>query len=123
LKTDKQKLLQIVLMGQPELRQIIQSDALRQLRQRITVSFHLGPLTLDETANYIQHRLTIAGANGFPFFEPRAVRAVHHYAQGVPRLVNAVSDRALLAGYVSQTDRITKAMVKLAIKELEGVGH
>ncbi len=120
LETDKQKLLQTILMGQPELRDIVNSENLRQLRQRITVRFHLGPLTIGETAHYIQHRLTIAGANGFPNFDATAVRAVHDYSRGIPRLVNAVCDRALLAGYVRQTDEITRKVVQDAIRDLEG---
>jgi general secretion pathway protein A len=122
LETDKQKLLQIILMGQPELRDTVNSEKLRQLRQRITVRFHLGPLTVEETAHYVQHRLTIAGANGYPNFDAPAIRAVHQYSRGIPRLINAVCDRALLAGYVHQTDEISKTMVQKAVRDLEGDG-
>lgn len=121
LETDNQKLMQIVLMGQPELREILAQPQLRQLRQRITVHYHLGPLDLPETGGYIQHRLTLAGANGTPRFDEGAVKAVFHYAGGVPRLINVACDKALLAGFVQQTDVITKREVGLAVEELEGV--
>ncbi len=121
LETDDQKLMQIILMGQPELRDKLLQPELRQLRQRITVRYHLSPLDVDETAAYIHHRLTLAGANGLPRFEASAVKVIYKYSQGVPRLINAVCDKALLAGFVMQTDGITKKLVKLAIEELEGV--
>jgi general secretion pathway protein A len=121
LETDRQKLLQIVLMGQPELRDKLAQPELRQLRQRITVRYHLGPLTVDETAFYINHRLTLAGASGRPRFDDGAIKLVYKYSGGIPRLINAVCDKTLLAGFVTQTDRLTKSVVKLAIDELEGV--
>lgn len=121
LETDHQKLMQIILMGQPELRDKLLQPELWQLRQRITVRYHLSPLDLTETGHYIQHRLTLAGANGHPRFEPAAVKLIHKYSGGVPRLINAVCDKALLAGFVMQTDVIHKKLIKLAIEELEGV--
>jgi general secretion pathway protein A len=121
LETDHQKLMQIVLMGQPELRDKLAQPELRQLRQRITVRYHLGPLSLAETAYYIQHRLTLAGANGRPQFDQGAVKSVYQYSGGVPRLINALCDKALLAGFVMQTDLLTKKVLKLAVEELEGV--
>jgi general secretion pathway protein A len=121
IETDHQKLLQIVLMGQPELRDKLAQPALRQLRQRITVRYHLGPLNIEETAAYIHHRLTLAGANGRPRFDDDALKLIHKYSGGIPRLINAVTDKALLAGFVTQTDRLTKPILKLAIEELEGV--
>jgi general secretion pathway protein A len=121
LETDQQKLLQIVLMGQTELRDKLAQPKLRQLRQRITVRYHLGPLNLSETAYYIQHRLTLAGGNGRPRFEESAVKSVYQVSRGVPRLINAVCDKALLAGFVMQTDLLDKKVVKLAIEELDGV--
>src|SRR6267154_1695751 len=93
LETDQQKLLQIVLMGQTELRDKLSQPALRQLRQRITVRYHLRPLDLNETASYINHRLALAGANGKPRFDESAIRIVYKYSQGVPRLINAVCDK------------------------------
>jgi general secretion pathway protein A len=121
LETDRQKLMQIVLMGQTELREKLAKPELRQLRQRITVRYHLGPLDLTETAYYIQHRLTLAGANGLPRFEEDAIKLIYKYSGGIPRLINAVCDKALLAGFVTQSDRISKKLVKLAIDELQGV--
>jgi len=121
LETDDQKLIQIILMGQPELRDKLQQPELRQLRQRITVRYHLGPLDIAETAHYIHHRLTLAGANGRPRFDAGAVKQVYKYSGGVPRLINAVCDKALLAGFVTQTDLISKKLIRLAIEELEGV--
>lgn len=120
LETDERKLLQIVLMGQPELRARLNNPRLRQLRQRITVRFHLPPLSRFEIAQYIQHRLEVSGAQGGPYFTRPALWRVHRYSGGIPRLVNAVCDKALLAGYVNQTDRIDCRMVGRAIRELEG---
>jgi general secretion pathway protein A len=122
LETDHQKLMQIVLMGQPELRAKLAQPSLRQLRQRITVRYHLGPLTVEETAGYVNHRLTQAGANGKPRFDDAALKLVHKHTGGVPRLINALCDKALLAGFVTQSDVLTKKLVKLAIAELDGVG-
>ena len=123
IETDDRKLLQIVLMGQPELRQRLNSPRLKQLRQRITVRYHLMPLTRFEAGQYIQHRLELAGAKGVPFFTQPALWRVYIYSRGIPRLVNAVCDKALLAGYVGQSDRITFQMVGRAIRELEGDIH
>ena len=123
IETDDRKLLQIVLLGQPELRDRLNSHRLRQLRQRITVRYHLMPLTRPEVAQYIQHRLELAGAKGMPFFTQPALWRVFGYSHGIPRLVNAVCDKALLAGYVEQSDRITHRMVGRAIRELEGNIH
>jgi general secretion pathway protein A len=120
IETDDRKLLQIVLMGQPELRDRLNSPRLKQLRQRITVRFHLAPLTRIEVAHYIAHRLKISGAQGVPFFTMPAVWRVFNYSGGIPRLVNAVCDKALLAGFVQHSDRINYAMVGRAIRELEG---
>jgi general secretion pathway protein A len=121
LETDNRKLLQIVLLGQPELRDRLNSPRLRQLRQRITVRYHLHPLTRQEVNQYIQHRLHVSGGNGTPYFTRPALWRVYHYAQGVPRLVNAVCDKALLAGFVAQSECIDYRLVNRAIRELEGV--
>ncbi len=120
LETDDHKLLQIVLMGQPELRDRLNNPRLRQLRQRITVRYHLPPLNRFDVAHYIQHRLDISGAKGAPYFTRPALWRVFSYSHGIPRLVNAVCDKALLAGFVQQSDRITYGMVNLAVRELEG---
>ena len=120
LETDDRKLLQIVLMGQPELRDRLNNPRLRQLRQRITVRYHLLPLSRFEIAQYVQHRLEVSGAKGAPYFTQPALWRVHRYSGGIPRLVNAVCDKALLAGYVQQASRINYAMIGRAIRELEG---
>ena len=123
IETDDRKLLQIVLLGQPELRDRLNSPRLRQLRQRITVRYHLAPLTRFEVIQYVQHRLELAGARGVPFFTPPAMWRVYFYSRGIPRLVNAVCDKALLAGYIEHSDHITHRMVARAIRELEGDIH
>ncbi len=123
IETDDRKLLQIVLLGQPELRERLNSPRLRQLRQRITVRYHLAPLTRFEMAQYIQHRLQFAGSRGMPTFTQPALWRIYRYSHGVPRLVNAVCDKALLAGYVERTERITYRMIGRALRELEGEIH
>jgi general secretion pathway protein A len=120
LETDDRKLLQIVLLGQPELRDRLNDYRLRQLRQRISVRYHLRPLKRWEVGQYIHHRLDISGAKGAPYFTSGALWRIHRYSSGVPRLVNSVCDKCLLAGYVQQRDRIDYRMVGLAIRELEG---
>jgi general secretion pathway protein A len=120
LETDTRKLLQIVLLGQPELRERLNNPRLRQLRQRITVRYHLLSLDRLEVVQYIQHRLQISGANGAPFFTQPALWRVFRYSQGIPRLVNAICDKALLAGFVQQRERIDFSMVGRAVRELEG---
>jgi general secretion pathway protein A len=120
IETDDRKLLQIVLMGQPELRERLNSPRLKQLRQRITVRFHLAALTRVEVAQYIQHRLQVAGAKGVPFFTTPALWRIFNYSKGIPRLVNAICDKALLASFVGRSERVTFSMVGRAIRELEG---
>ena len=120
LETDEHKLLQIVLIGQPELRDTLNEPGLRQLRQRITVRYHLSPLTRQETAQYIERRIHVAGGNGRPRFSPPAVRRIHRYSKGIPRLINAVCDMTLLAGYVTRQEHFTARLVRRAIRELEG---
>jgi general secretion pathway protein A len=120
LELDNRKLLQIVLMGQPELRARLDSPRLRQLRQRIPVRYHLEPLNRAEVVQYIQHRLELAGAKGAPHFTGPAFWRIFRYSRGIPRLVNAICDKALLAGFVEHSDRITYRLVGRAIRELEG---
>lgn len=120
LETDNRKLLQIVLMGQPELRERLNNPRLRQLRQRITVRFHLPPLSKFEMQKYIRHRLKTSGANGLPHFTKWGLWRVYQYTKGIPRLINAVCDKALLAGFVHQTGKINFRIVGQAIRELEG---
>ena len=120
LETDQQKLIQIVMCGQPELKKRLARPDLRQLRQRITVRYHIPPLTLEDTMMYIRHRLWVAGSDGSVSFDASAVREMYKYTKGSPRLINAVGDNALLAGYVARTLTITGKCVKRAIQQLEG---
>jgi general secretion pathway protein A len=120
LETDERKLLQIVLMGQPELRDRLNDHSLRQLRQRITIRYHLNALRRDEIGPYIQHRLQVSGANGAPYFSPAALWRIYAYSKGIPRLINAICDKCLLAGYVSQRNKIDFRMVCRSLRELEG---
>ena len=123
LETDDRKLLQIVLMGQPELRDRLNDPRLRQLRQRITVRYHLPPLKQNELSQYVQHRLQVSGAKEPPLFTLPALWRIFSYSKGIPRLVNAICDKCLLAGFVQQTDRINFRLVGRAMRELEGEIH
>jgi general secretion pathway protein A len=122
LETDDRKLLQIVLIGQPELRARLDRKGLRQLRQRITVRYHLGPIARDETEAYIAHRLQVAGSNGRPAFSRSAIGAIHRASKGVPRLINAICDKTMLAGYVDGVENLSWRHVRRAIRDLGGVG-
>lgn len=121
LETDQHKLIQIVMCGQPELKKRLARPDLRQLRQRITVRYHIPPLTQEDTMMYIRHRLWIAGSDGSIVFDAGGIREVYKYAKGSPRLINAVCDNALLAGYVGRTRKIDSRCVKRAIRQLEGL--
>jgi general secretion pathway protein A len=118
LETDTEKLIQIVLVGQSELQEMLARRELRQLAQRVTARYHLGALSRAETDDYIRHRLTVAGGEGKVAFAPDALAAVHERSGGVPRLVNLICDRALLAGYVAGTRTIDAAMVRRAAAEV-----
>lgn len=118
LETDKHKLLQIVLMGQPELKDVLRQPELRQLRQRVLVHYELKPLTRDDLAHYVQHRLTRAGSSGRPGFTRWALRSIHRYSGGIPRIVNNLCDKALLAAYIRESDEVTWRDVRRAIKDL-----
>jgi len=119
LETDKEKLLQIVLVGQLNLKDLLRSPELRQLDQRVSIRYELKPLTREETSAYIAHRLTIAGGGSVVSFSPRALELVHRYTDGIPRLINLVCDRALLGGYSAHTNRITHEMVVAAAQGLD----
>ncbi|MCJ7544927.1 MAG: AAA family ATPase [Phycisphaerae bacterium] len=124
LETECHKLLQIVLVGQEELRDILAAPALRQLAQRIMVCYHLGRMDAHETEQYLHHRLRVAGAaSESPVqFDRSAVREVYRYSRGTPRLINAIGDKALLAGFVHQTNHIDRRLVRLAVGELKEAG-
>ncbi len=119
LETSKHKLLQIFLIGQPELRTLLASPALRQLNQRITARFHLGSLSARETRAYIDHRVAVAGVER-PLFSAAALREVHRRSRGVPRLINLICDRALLGAAVSRRLQVTPAIVRRAAREVLG---
>jgi general secretion pathway protein A len=119
LETDKEKLLQIVLVGQLNLKDLLRSPELRQLDQRVSIRYELKPLTREETSAYIAHRLTIAGGGAVVSFAPRALDLVHKYSSGIPRLINLLCDRALLGGYSARTNRIMPEMVTAAAAGLD----
>ena len=120
LETEKEKLLQIILVGQPELRDKLRSPGLTQLRQRISVRYHILPLEEDEVQAYIRHRLTVAGENNSVYFSPGANAEIYQYTKGVPRIINIICDKSLLAAYVKETRTIDAALIRQAIQELEG---
>jgi general secretion pathway protein A len=119
LETNKEKLLQIVLVGQLNLKDLLRSPDLRQLDQRVSIRYELKPLTREETSAYIAHRLTIAGGGAVVSFVPQALDLVHRYTSGIPRLINLVCDRALLGGYSVRTNRITPELVTAAAAGLD----
>ena len=119
LETAKQKLLQIILIGQPELRELLARNDLRQLAQRITGRYHLEPLSRDETSAYIEHRLKVAGALG-ELFDGGARREVFRHSHGVPRLINVICDRALLGAYTREMRTIDRRIVHRAATEISG---
>jgi general secretion pathway protein A len=119
LETDTKKLLQVILIGQPELQQLLKRQELRQLAQRITARYHLLPLTLEEVSLYVQHRLQVA--NRFePLFTAKACKYLHKYSGGIPRLINLLCERALMAGYGQSKVPIDHHMVKQAAVEVLG---
>jgi general secretion pathway protein A len=118
LETETEKLIQIILMGQPELKQKLWLQSLTQLRQRVTLHYHLGALDLDETTAYVNHRLQVAGKNGTPIFAPEAFALIYKYTKGVPRLVNGLCDRALLTGYVNDAQLISASVIDEVAGEL-----
>ncbi len=121
LETATHKLLQIVLVGQPELRDTLARGDLRQLAQRITARWHLAPLDLRESRAYVDHRLKVAGAEG-PIFDPAALTEVHRLTGGVPRLINVVCDRALLGAFSQEKREVDGAIVARAAREVLGEG-
>ncbi len=119
LETNTQKLLQIILIGQPELRELLDRSELRQLAQRITGRYHLDPLSAPETVAYVRHRLRVAGATS-EIFTRRALQRIHRLSGGVPRVINILCDRALLGGYSLDRHRITPGLVRQASVEVFG---
>ncbi len=119
LETATQKLLQIILIGQPELRELLDRTDLRQLAQRITGRYHLKPLSREETLQYARHRLRVAGASG-DIFTSAALREVHRVSSGIPRVINVCCDRALLGAYTQEIKKVTPALVRRAAGEVYG---
>lgn len=119
LETTQKKLLQIILVGQPELRVLLARKDLRQLSQRITARYHLLPLAEHETTEFIQHRLTVAGQNKM-LFSKKALKQVHHISKGIPRLINAICDRAMLGAYSQGKHQIDGDTLKRAAEEVTG---
>ena len=119
LETPTQKLLQIILIGQPELRELLDRNDLRQLAQRITGRYHLKPLSREETQGYVRHRLRVAGASG-EIFTPGALREVHRLSGGIPRVINVSCDRALLGAYTQESRRVSAGLVRQAAGEVYG---
>jgi general secretion pathway protein A len=119
LETDKDKLLQIVLVGQLNLNPILKAPQMRQLDQRVSIRYQLRPLTRDEVAAYVSHRLNVAGGSASVTFHAKALDLVHRRSSGIPRLVNLLCDRALLAAYSARTNRVTADIVRQAAESLE----
>jgi general secretion pathway protein A len=119
LETDKEKLLQIILVGQLNLVPLLRSPELRQLDQRISIRYQLKPLTDEETGAYVTHRLAIATGARSVVFTPAALKVVYLYSGGIPRLINLLCDRALLGGYSAQTARIDEDLVTIAAEGLD----
>ena len=119
LETASHKLLQIILIGQPELRDVLARVELRQLAQRITGRYHLAPLSKTETAAYIRHRLKVAGANN-EIFTPAALREAHRLSDGIPRIINVICDRAWLGAFTHEQHRIGPNLIRAAASEVYG---
>jgi type II secretory pathway predicted ATPase ExeA len=119
LETFTEKLLQIVLVGQPELEQRLKQPQLRQLRQRLTLRAKTHPLTLDETKAYIQQRLRIAGSSGQQIFNPEALVAIHRYASGIPRVVNLLCEHCLVSAFVDQQKVIGPSVVEIVARDFD----
>jgi general secretion pathway protein A len=119
LETEREKLLHIVLVGQPELRSILARPDLAQLDQRVTLRWHLGPMNDEETAGYVRHRLRVAADGREPVrFTPGALRQVYRFSRGVPRVINVLCHRALLISYTHEERQISQAVIRQAAKEL-----
>jgi general secretion pathway protein A len=119
LETDKEKLLQIILVGQLNLMPLLRSPELRQLDQRVSIRYQLKPLTDEETSAYISHRLAIAQATRGVVFSPAALQLVYRYSGGIPRLINMLCDRALLGGATAQVARIDDDLIVTAANALD----
>lgn len=122
LQTDKEPLLQILLVGQPGLRTRLHHPSLAQLNQRIAVSYHLGPLNMDETRAYIPHRVKVAGADNEQLFTPQALERIFHHSGGIPRTINLLCDAALVYGYADQLTTIDESIIEHVVSDKEELG-
>jgi general secretion pathway protein A len=120
LETTTEKLLQIILIGQPELASLLEQPKLRQLAQRVTARYHLEPLSRTDTLAYVHHRLAVAGRRGQTLFTDAALRTLHRESYGIPRMINAMADRALLGAYARDRSRVDAATVRRAADEVLG---
>jgi MSHA biogenesis protein MshM len=123
LETEKRKLLQIVLFGQPELNRKLQLDSIRQLAQRITFHYHLGPLNRDDIDFYVAHRLRVAGFTGARLFSSAAIRSLYRASGGVPRLVNIMAHKAMMLSYGQGKQQVAGGHVAIAARDTVGVGR
>jgi len=122
IETSTRKLLQIILIGQPELRELLAREDMRQVAQRITGRLHLDSLSSAETAAYVRHRLRVAGATR-EIFTPSALRELHRQAQGLPRLINVIADRAMLGAFSQDRHEISARLVRDAAAEVSGIAQ
>jgi len=123
VETTKEKVLRIILAGQPELNAKIDSPELMQLRQRVRLRFHLSALSEQDTVNYIEHRLQVAGSNGRALFSPETYPVIYRYSGGIPRLINTLCDTALIAAFVQDHTTIGEEDLQAAISELQWVEY
>lgn len=121
LETESRKLVQVVLFGQPELDQMLASERLRQLRQRITFSYKLRSLTMDEMSAYVNHRMAMAGYQGAKVFTKSALKAVYQYSGGIPRLANIMCHKALMLAYGQGSHTVSGKLINLAAQDTDGV--
>ena len=120
LETEKAKLIQIVLMGQPELKDKLRLKSLAQLRQRVSIHYHIGPLSIEDTAEYIRFRLAQANANGIAkddLFSLDSISLLYQYSEGIPRLINIICDNALLTAYAHDCRTVTPDIIQDAVKD------
>jgi len=120
LETEKEKLLQIVMIGQPELAKMLAAPGLRQINDRIALRYHIHPLTIKDTGSYLKHRLEVAGSIKTDIFTRGAVRGIYRYSQGLPRKMNALAERTLLMAYLKGRQKVNRVIVNAAIRELKG---
>jgi general secretion pathway protein A len=120
LETSKNKLLQVILIGQPELNEIMEKPEFRQLKQRVSLRYHVHPLNKEDTKKYVRKRLRVAGTFNLNIFTPKALNKIYRYTKGIPRLINIVCDNALLMGYATDQKVIGRKIVHEAIKNLDG---